>query len=149
MTGLLGCRLHRLPGGQFAARSVTPAIHFCAPYQSQSSASRSKQFGILACDRSRTRPLRHKQRMQCSHGSNADTLATHTHADDLLVVGPGVLGSYVGMLWQQQHPTATVTGQTNSTTNHDRYSSRNTFHQHLAMLHSIKLFTCAYAGCSK
>ena len=45
----------------------------------------------------------------------------HANGDDLLVVGPGVLGSYVGMLWQQQHSTGTVTGQTNSTTNHDRY----------------------------
>lgn len=40
---------------------------------------------------------------------------------DLLVVGPGVLGSYVGILWQQQHPSATVVGQTNSTANHARY----------------------------
>ncbi|KAL3149562.1 hypothetical protein ABBQ32_002341 [Trebouxia sp. C0010 RCD-2024] len=39
---------------------------------------------------------------------------------DLLVVGPGVLGSYVGILWQQQYPSATVVGQTNSTANHDR-----------------------------
>ena len=42
---------------------------------------------------------------------------------DLLVVGPGVLGSYVGIIWQHTHPGATVTGQTNSTTNHDRYLS--------------------------
>ena len=136
MTGLLGCRFHRLPGGQFIDRSVTPAIHFCVPHQSQSSASRSKQFDILPSDRSRTRPLRHKQRMQRSHGSKADTVATHTQADDLLVVGPGVLGSYAGMLWQQHHPTATVTGQTNSTTNHDRYCSRHTYCQLLAMLQS-------------
>lgn len=39
---------------------------------------------------------------------------------DLLVVGPGVLGSYLGKLWLDEHPGATVVGQTNSTTSHDR-----------------------------
>lgn len=126
MTGLLGCRFHRLPGRQFTDRSVIPAIHFHVSHQSQDSASRSNQYDILACDRSRTGPLRHKQRMrlQSSLGTKAAALATHTQAEDLLIVGPGVLGSYAGMLWQQHHPAATVTGQTNSTTNHKRYSSR-------------------------
>ena len=53
------------------------------------------------------------------HASNSDT-QPRPSGQDLLVVGPGVLGSYVGILWQQQHPSATVIGQTNSTTNHDR-----------------------------
>lgn len=39
---------------------------------------------------------------------------------DLLIVGPGVLGSYLGKLWLDEHPGATVVGQTNSTTSHDR-----------------------------
>ena len=39
---------------------------------------------------------------------------------DLLVVGPGVLGSLVGKLWLEAFPDSTVVGQTNSTTSHDR-----------------------------
>jgi hypothetical protein len=39
---------------------------------------------------------------------------------DLLIVGPGVLGSYVGKLWLDDHPDVTVVGQTNTTSNHDR-----------------------------
>ena len=42
----------------------------------------------------------------------------------LLVVGPGVLGSYAGILWQQQHPGAQVIGQTNSQSNHDRQAEQ-------------------------
>lgn len=39
---------------------------------------------------------------------------------DLLIVGPGVLGSYLGVLWQQRHPGARVVGQTNTTDSHER-----------------------------
>lgn len=41
-------------------------------------------------------------------------------SNDLLIVGPGVLGSYLGKLWLEQYPDATVVGQTNSDANHDR-----------------------------
>jgi len=40
-----------------------------------------------------------------------------------LIVGPGVLGSYLGKLWLDEHPGATVVGQTNSTTSHDRLTA--------------------------
>ena len=43
-----------------------------------------------------------------------------TSLTDLLVVGPGVLGARLGQLWLQQHPEATVTGQTNTSTRHDK-----------------------------
>ena len=36
----------------------------------------------------------------------------------LLIVGPGVLGSYLGKLWVDQNGAGSVVGQTNSTTNH-------------------------------
>lgn len=39
---------------------------------------------------------------------------------DLLVVGPGVLGSFVGKLWLKDHPGVTVVGQTNTTNSHDK-----------------------------
>jgi len=38
--------------------------------------------------------------------------------DDLLIVGPGVLGAYLGLLWKQAHPGATVVAQTNTPTRH-------------------------------
>ena len=40
---------------------------------------------------------------------------------DLLIVGPGVLGARLGQLWLLQHASATVTGQTNTSQQHDRY----------------------------
>eukprot|EP00884_Botryococcus_braunii_P000641 jgi/Botrbrau1/10578/Bobra.0358s0001.1 len=47
--------------------------------------------------------------------------ATGSASDsNLLIVGPGVLGSYLGKLWLEQHPSAVVVGQTNSTTNHEK-----------------------------
>ena len=40
--------------------------------------------------------------------------------DDLLIVGPGVLGSYLGLLWKAKHPRANVVGQTNTETSHEK-----------------------------
>jgi hypothetical protein len=40
---------------------------------------------------------------------------------DLLIVGPGVLGSHLGVLWREAFPGATVTAQTNSDNNHAKY----------------------------
>lgn len=45
--------------------------------------------------------------------------------DDLLVIGPGVLGGLVAARWATAHPTAAVVGQTNSTTAHDRLATLN------------------------
>ena len=39
---------------------------------------------------------------------------------DLLVVGPGVLGSYLGKLWLDEHPGAAVMSQTNSADRHEK-----------------------------
>ena len=39
---------------------------------------------------------------------------------DLLVVGPGVLGGYLGKLWKDAHPGSSVVGLTNTANNHDR-----------------------------
>jgi hypothetical protein len=43
--------------------------------------------------------------------------------NDLLVVGPGVLGSYLGKLWTEAFPGAAVAGQTNTPTNHPRQAA--------------------------
>ncbi|KAI3433574.1 hypothetical protein D9Q98_003385 [Chlorella vulgaris] len=47
--------------------------------------------------------------------SNGGSVAS---SDRLLIVGPGVLGSYLGKLWMDEKGAGTVVGQTNSTTNH-------------------------------
>ena len=39
---------------------------------------------------------------------------------DLLIVGPGVLGGYLGKLWKDQYPDARVVGQSNTTNSHAR-----------------------------
>lgn len=49
-------------------------------------------------------------------GGAADAAASH----DLLIVGPGVLGSYLGKLWKDAYPGARVVGLTNTTNSHDR-----------------------------
>jgi hypothetical protein len=56
-------------------------------------------------------------------GARSSVMASAS-SQDLLIVGPGVLGSYLGKLWKEQHPGATVTGQTNSTANHERWDMR-------------------------
>lgn len=50
----------------------------------------------------------------------AVVMAAQASSRDLLIVGPGVLGSYLGTLWKQEFPDSTVTAQTNSDSNHDR-----------------------------
>jgi len=55
-------------------------------------------------------------------GTTAPAAATEQQGtvDDLLIVGPGVLGAYAGWLWKQSHPGAQVLGLTNTTNNHER-----------------------------
>lgn len=48
------------------------------------------------------------------------TGASAPSSNDLLVVGPGVLGGYLGKLWKDAFPGSTVYGLTNSTNNHER-----------------------------
>lgn len=43
-------------------------------------------------------------------------------SQDLLIVGPGVLGSRLGKIWKDKFPEAVVIGQTNSDTNHAKYA---------------------------
>lgn len=48
----------------------------------------------------------------------ASTANAPQSSNQLLIVGPGVLGSCLGKLWLDQHGPGSVTGQTNTTTNH-------------------------------
>eukprot|EP00891_Asterochloris_glomerata_P002053 jgi/Astpho2/2053/Aster-00549 len=57
-------------------------------------------------------------------GERLTAVCSAAQDSSLLVVGPGVLGSYAGILWQQQHPGARVIGQTNSQSNHDRQAEQ-------------------------
>jgi len=125
MTGLLGCRSPRLAARQSFHRSVTSTYPSCVVFHSQHQCSQSTKPVSHAWARSQRGSLSATQlvrgRSMSVKANREPANGEHANSDDLLVVGPGVLGSYVGMLWQQQHSTATVTGQTNSTTNHDRY----------------------------
>lgn len=42
---------------------------------------------------------------------------------DLLIVGPGVLGSVAGTLWREEHPECTVMAQTNTENSHPKLTS--------------------------
>ncbi len=130
MTGLSGCRSPHLAPRQSFHRSVTSVYPSCVVFHSQHQCSQSTKLVSQAWARSQrgrlsaTQPVR--SRSMSVKANHEPATGEHANSDDLLVVGPGVLGSYVGMLWQQQHSTATVTGQTNSTTNHDRcYIAQN------------------------
>ncbi|BDA51136.1 hypothetical protein COCOBI_18-0110 [Coccomyxa sp. Obi] len=61
--------------------------------------------------------------MGCHAASSAAD--SSTASKDLLIVGPGVLGSYLGKLWLERFPSAKVVGQTNSDASHDRLRSLN------------------------
>lgn len=50
--------------------------------------------------------------------STAPSIPTTPGPDDLLIVGPGVLGAYLGVLWKATHPSAVVVAQTNTPTRH-------------------------------
>lgn len=53
----------------------------------------------------------------------AGAAPTSPAQDDLLIVGPGVLGAYAGLLWKARHPSATVVAQTNTPTRHPALAS--------------------------
>ena len=44
--------------------------------------------------------------------------------NDLLIIGPGVLGGLVGKLWMDANPGVSVVGQTNTSANHKRCEIR-------------------------
>ena len=122
MTGLLRCQFHLLPPCLLSDRSVKlGSWSFGAKgFRHQFPTHSERKHCHCASNRSRQKANTRRQYMQCS--SSAETgEQPPSHSKDLLVVGPGVLGSYVGMLWQQRNPGATVVGQTNSTANHHRY----------------------------
>ena len=60
--------------------------------------------------------------MRCEASSN-EAPSTSGRGDlDLLIAGPGVLGSLLGKLWKDAHSMAEVVGQTNSDANHQRWA---------------------------
>lgn len=133
MTILLGCPVscaHRRAVHQCAFKGELQGTTFCRlarPLFGDSLRS--------ARDRLPSKSLTFRQRRSMSRclttGATGDSGTQSQPSDkDLLVVGPGVLGSYVGILWQQQHPSATVVGQTNSTANHARYCRAATILEH-------------------
>lgn len=81
----------------------------------------------------------------------AAAMAQDTHDSapgphDLLIVGPGVLGSYAGVLWREAFPGATVTAQTNTEAAHDRcapstpyqhWNQVSCFTPHIAWIHPL------------
>ena len=101
----LCARLHLVPGSLVSSRTLLQLRTRLSPETPQTES-------LLRLSHSRD------GHMQCR--SQASPQHEQPGGSDLLIVGPGVLGSYVGTLWQQQHPEATVIGQTNSTSNHDR-----------------------------
>ena len=48
-------------------------------------------------------------------------LTRQAHSLSSAWTGPGVLGSYLGKVWLEQHPGARVVGQTNTDTTHERW----------------------------
>lgn len=48
------------------------------------------------------------------------TTSGKLETQDLLVVGPGVLGSYLAAQWRARYPSAAAVAQTNTTNNHAR-----------------------------
>lgn len=60
------------------------------------------------------------QRLWTRRASIVAMAAAGASSHDLLIVGPGVLGSYAGKLWKESFPDATVVAQTNTTGSHDR-----------------------------
>eukprot|EP00193_Tetraselmis_chui_P019067 CAMPEP_0177784640 /NCGR_PEP_ID=MMETSP0491_2-20121128/19839_1 /TAXON_ID=63592 /ORGANISM="Tetraselmis chuii, Strain PLY429" /LENGTH=341 /DNA_ID=CAMNT_0019305481 /DNA_START=24 /DNA_END=1049 /DNA_ORIENTATION=+ len=95
--------------GAATACCTRAAISSTAPLQTR----KLQRVGALV----RRRERRHSHRVTVRASSEAGM------ADDLLIIGPGVLGSYAGKLWLDSKPGSTVTGQTNSDGSHDRLRS--------------------------
>eukprot|EP00193_Tetraselmis_chui_P021085 CAMPEP_0177796682 /NCGR_PEP_ID=MMETSP0491_2-20121128/26904_1 /TAXON_ID=63592 /ORGANISM="Tetraselmis chuii, Strain PLY429" /LENGTH=290 /DNA_ID=CAMNT_0019319611 /DNA_START=24 /DNA_END=893 /DNA_ORIENTATION=- len=107
--GTTSRRLRECELGVNAACCTRAAISSTAPLQTR----KLQRVGALV----RRRERRHSHRVTVRASSEAGM------ADDLLIIGPGVLGSYAGKLWLDSKPGSTVTGQTNSDGSHDRLRS--------------------------
>lgn len=82
--------------------------------QSALDAASVGRSSVMVCKRESTAVVV-KSSVKGSSESPEDSSA----ANELLIVGPGVLGSYLGKLWIDTHGAETVVGQTNTTTNHN------------------------------
>eukprot|EP00193_Tetraselmis_chui_P001975 CAMPEP_0177758038 /NCGR_PEP_ID=MMETSP0491_2-20121128/3972_1 /TAXON_ID=63592 /ORGANISM="Tetraselmis chuii, Strain PLY429" /LENGTH=289 /DNA_ID=CAMNT_0019273747 /DNA_START=29 /DNA_END=896 /DNA_ORIENTATION=- len=108
--GAGGTTSRRLRECELGVNAATrAAISSTAPLQTR----KLQRVGALV----RRRERRHSHRVTVRASSEAGM------ADDLLIIGPGVLGSYAGKLWLDSKPGSTVTGQTNSDGSHDRLRS--------------------------
>lgn len=112
---------------QAACRSATPAAAAQAPARSRSAARAafrpSHQAPRSGAAPRAAAPAQLRVAAQsgmervvtAAAGSNGAPAAS---SNRLLIVGPGVLGSYLGKLWVDENGAGSVVGQTNSTTNH-------------------------------
>lgn len=57
--------------------------------------------------------------MRCT-ASEDEPSTSGRENENLLIVGPGVLGGLVGKLYKEDHPESEVIGQTNTDTNHEK-----------------------------
>jgi hypothetical protein len=64
----------------------------------------------------------------------ASAAAAPQAGGDLLVVGPGVLGGYLGKLWKEAHPSSHVVGLTNTSAKHEMWESCMGLHKVTANL---------------
>lgn len=97
------CFISRVPSSPASSFPSAPRHH-----HSSSATRREVLLATAAASAMGTQPIT----------TTSGKLDTH----DLLIVGPGVLGSYLGAQWKGAHAGATVVAQTNTTNNHPRYA---------------------------
>ena len=124
--------------------SVIPKMHRLRSHAVQATTAASTPFSARAPLGSRNftpsvqHPQQHAVRRSPRHARGAAQQAIRlwtrrasivamaaagASSHDLLIVGPGVLGSYAGKLWRESFPDATVVAQTNSDASHDRWGT--------------------------
>eukprot|EP00892_Ulva_mutabilis_P009982 jgi/Ulvmu1/7356/UM036_0016.1 len=110
--GSLNC-CHSAGGSPAARHARTQFLH---------SRDSSCEMGRAVCHKRSSRNYLLAMRMSRARPAIRQTHVCCGTPRDLLVVGPGVLGSLAGKLWKDNYPDAAVVGQTNTTCSHDRLS---------------------------
>ncbi len=105
-------RSTRYPGSHAANHSQTKVSStrrdFATRLSRSGAVSQSKNF---------------RKTVSCAVMASSEPNRPGRSADLLIVGGGGVLGTKLGSLWLEAHPSATVVGQTNTTNNHSHMAS--------------------------
>ncbi|WZY82056.1 hypothetical protein YC2023_028440 [Brassica napus] len=111
----------RIPSTRFTKQSTLPSLY--TPKFAFRREDKPSFLLSLSTSSVMASPIQASSSSSTIEGETSDGLKVQSHvsigANDLLIVGPGVLGRLVAEKWREEHPDCQIFGQTVTTTHHD------------------------------